>query len=134
MGADATTEIEASASVPTCRGCSLFSWDAHQFLPERPLARGDEVSERLIVPIEGYRVGSLLRSNHDMGAGVRFAAEQKRPSGHGLIRPARAQMALRILWELLHAVEPLTFRALQAAADTNRFSSTPDSRNCVLPD
>jgi hypothetical protein len=53
---------------------------AHQFLPERPLARGDEVSERLIVPIEGYGVGSLPRSNHDMGAGVRFAAEQKRTS------------------------------------------------------
>src|SRR6202451_4275491 len=29
------------------------------------------------------------------------------------------RMALRILWELSHADAPLTFRALQAAADTN---------------
>jgi DNA-binding HxlR family transcriptional regulator len=29
------------------------------------------------------------------------------------------RMALRILWELSRAAEPLTFRALQAAADTN---------------
>ena len=29
------------------------------------------------------------------------------------------RMALRILWELHQAAEPLTFRALQAAADTN---------------
>jgi DNA-binding HxlR family transcriptional regulator len=29
------------------------------------------------------------------------------------------RMTLRILWELSRADEPLTFRALQAAADTN---------------
>lgn len=29
------------------------------------------------------------------------------------------RMALRILWELYQAAAPLTFRALQAAADTN---------------
>jgi DNA-binding HxlR family transcriptional regulator len=29
------------------------------------------------------------------------------------------RMALRILWELYRADEPLTFRMLQAAADTN---------------
>ena len=29
------------------------------------------------------------------------------------------RMALRILWELSRAEEPLTFRMLQAAADTN---------------
>lgn len=29
------------------------------------------------------------------------------------------RMTLRILWELSHVDEPLTFRALQAAADTN---------------
>ena len=49
---------------------------AHQLMPERALVRGDDVSERLVAFIEGYRVGGVIRSHHDMDAGVRFAAEQ----------------------------------------------------------
>jgi hypothetical protein len=43
---------------------------ALQFLPERPRVRGDNVSERLAAFIESYGVGRLLRSHHDMDAGV----------------------------------------------------------------
>jgi hypothetical protein len=52
---------------------------AHQFLPERPLVRGGDVSEKLVGLVEGYRVGGLRRSHHCMDAGVRFAAEQSEP-------------------------------------------------------
>jgi hypothetical protein len=52
---------------------------AHQLLPERPLIRGGDVSEKFVGLVEGYRVGGLPRSHYCMDAGVRFAAEQSEP-------------------------------------------------------
>ena len=48
----------------------------HQFLPQRSLVGGNDVSERLVGSIKGYRVGRLFRSHHGLDAGVRFAPEQ----------------------------------------------------------
>ena len=52
---------------------------AHQLLPERPLIRCEDVSERFVAFIKGIRVGRLFRSHHDMNTGVRFTAEQSEP-------------------------------------------------------
>ena len=61
------------------RAVVCFFWVAHQFLPERPLVWGDDVSERLVAFIKGYRVGGLFRSHYDMDAGIRVAGVQRQP-------------------------------------------------------
>ena len=43
------------------------------------------------------------------------------------------RMALRILWELSRAPEPLTFRALQTAAETNPSVLNSRLENCAQP-
>src|SRR6202043_524365 len=57
---------------------------AHQFLPQRPWIRSDDVTKRLVTSVKRYGIGRLWRSHHHADTGGRFTAKQRQFLGYAL--------------------------------------------------